>query len=398
MPVTTTAPVTLASRPRGQARRSRRRRRSRSRAPLPARAARGSPCTRSTESAASSGPSPAVGSTSPSRRQSTVATASIAPALPSRWPTDALVAVSGSRAARSPKTLARAAASASSFRGVPVPCTLTNATASRSTPASSSARRMASAAPTAFRLRGRHVVRVAGCPGTAQLRDRPGIPRAGVCLGLEHQHRRTLAERHARAVGAEGPAGALVDRAQRVEARVGELAERVGSAGDGDVHDARAQVAQRRLDGERGGGARGGDRDDRAAHTQRARHGVAGAVELPRREEVATRAATLPGRRQVLLGLVDPRGARAEVDTHAGWKRRREPGLRDRLPGREEREAIRPGHPRPGARHADVARRPAPRRPRASSGPRGRSARAAGWPSARSAAPRGARARPSPRR
>ena len=76
-----------------------------------------------------------------------VATASTAPAAPSRCPIADLVEETGMSLAASPRAALRASVSARSLSGVEVPCALTYTTSSGVRPASASAMRMASAAP-----------------------------------------------------------------------------------------------------------------------------------------------------------------------------------------------------------------------------------------------------------
>src|SRR6185312_7380744 len=108
---------------------------------------RGASSTSETGSSGSASPSRRTGCSSPRCRQSTVATASMAPEEPSRCPSSALVATSGTSPARSPKTRRRACHSAASLSGVPVPWTLTKSTAPAARPASASAASTAAAAP-----------------------------------------------------------------------------------------------------------------------------------------------------------------------------------------------------------------------------------------------------------
>src|SRR5262249_49920101 len=81
--------------------------------------------TRSIGRVGSTRPPPAAAWTRPARSDRIVATASSAPEVPSRWPTTLLVAATGTRDARSPKTLTSAAHSPASLSGVPVPCAFT---------------------------------------------------------------------------------------------------------------------------------------------------------------------------------------------------------------------------------------------------------------------------------
>ncbi len=104
-----------------------------------------------------------------------MATASIAPAPPRRWPTAALVEVTGKRATRSPKTCASVRASAESLCGVPVPWALTKSIAAASRPASARAATIARA--TRRRRVGRgHVVGVAGGAQAGELGQDPRAP------------------------------------------------------------------------------------------------------------------------------------------------------------------------------------------------------------------------------
>ena len=66
-----------------------------------------------------------VGGRKPRASDSTEATASMAPAAPSVWPTIDLMLDTGTVGARAPRTLLIASVSAASLCGVPVPCALT---------------------------------------------------------------------------------------------------------------------------------------------------------------------------------------------------------------------------------------------------------------------------------
>jgi hypothetical protein len=101
-----------------------------------------------------------------------------------------------------------------------------------------------------------------------------------VLLGLEDQDGGALSERHPGPALPVGSTGALVDRAQRVEPGVGDLTERIRSPGDRDRHLAVLQVAEGRLERQRGGGAGGGDGRYASGDPEPARHRVAGAVQL----------------------------------------------------------------------------------------------------------------------
>ena len=151
-----------------------------------------------------------------------------APEDPRRWPTTPLVEVSGTSDARGPRAALKAANSATSLSGVPVPCALMKSDLVRIETGVREGPRQGQRGPRAFGMRRRHVARVAGGAGAAQLgqRRRPARPR--VRERFQDEHARAFADRHARASLAERPAGRVVHRAQRVEPGVGDLAERVG--------------------------------------------------------------------------------------------------------------------------------------------------------------------------
>ena len=127
-------------------------------------------------------------------------------------------------------------------------------------------------------------MRVAGGAGAEQPAEDPRAAGAGAGGGLEHQHGGPFADRHPLALGAEGPAGLGVDGAQRVEAGIGEPAERIAAAGDRDVDLAGAQRGEGVAHRERRRGAGRGDGLDRPVDAVGAADGLARRAGLLRGE------------------------------------------------------------------------------------------------------------------